>query len=355
MTKMVMASHPISTVGLTVMTPMQPSIPMHRTIADNTDNNYGGQIDEGVGGVDGDGDGFTTLDGDCDDTDATVNPSATEIWYDGVDQDCDCADDYDQDGDGEAAGGYGGTDCDDTNAVLNSQTSWFADLDGDGYGDTNDVQTVCVQPTGYILDDGDCDDTTETSNPAAEEICDGMDNDCDGSIPLNESDQDQDGYVICDIDSSGWLGASSVIAGGDCQDMDPQIHPGVTEVYYNGLDQDCDQNSDYDADGDGFDSDQHGGTDCDDTDATISPSANDDTLDGIDNNCDGQTDEGVIITDNDQDGFTNADGDCDDSNPNVNPGATEIWYDGSTKTALVDQTMTKITMALMQPAVAARL
>ena len=109
------------------------------------------------------------------------------------------------------------------------------------------------------------------------------------------------------------------------------IHKSIqgSEVYYNGLDQDCDQGSDYDADGDGFDSDQHGGTDCDDTDATISPAANDDTLDGIDNNCDGQIDEGVIIVDNDGDGFTNADGDCDDSNPNVNPGATDDlvrWY-----------------------------
>ena len=80
--------------------------------------------------------------------------------------------------------------------------------------------------------------------------------------------------------------------------MDPLINPGATEVYYNGFDQDCDQGSDYDADGDGFDSDQYGGTDRDDNDVNINPNEDDSTLDGIDNNCDGQIDEGVIV-DND--------------------------------------------------------
>ena len=187
MTKTVMGLRLINMVARTVMIPMHPlATNASDNTADNIDNNCNGQVDEGVGGIDNDGDGFTTLT-------AIVmilmqhQSRCNRDWYDGIDQDCDGADDYDQDGDGETAGGYGGTDCDDTNAVLNSQTTWFADLDGDGYGDTNDVQTICAQPTGYILDDGDCDDTNENSNPAAES-CDGMDNDCDGSIPLNESD-----------------------------------------------------------------------------------------------------------------------------------------------------------------------
>ena len=62
---------------------------------------------------DNDEDGYARGE-DCDDRDATINPGATETWYDGTDQDCDGASDYDQDGDGADAITYGGTDCDDT-------------------------------------------------------------------------------------------------------------------------------------------------------------------------------------------------------------------------------------------------
>ena len=49
---------------------------------------------------------------DCDDDDPKVNPDAAEVWYDGVDQNCDGANDYDQDGDHEADVANGGSDCD---------------------------------------------------------------------------------------------------------------------------------------------------------------------------------------------------------------------------------------------------
>ena len=71
----------------------------------------------------------------------------------------------------------------------------------------------------------DCDDSDNSTHPGAAEICDGKDNDCDCAIPDNETDNDNDGYMICE---------------GDCNDEDSGIHPGATEVCGNGIDEDCD-------------------------------------------------------------------------------------------------------------------
>ena len=74
------------------------------------------------------------------------------IWYDGIDQDCDNASDYDQDMDGDDDIAYGGTDCDDTDASFEG-----LDVDGDG-------ESTC---------DGDCDDSDATITPATEVYYDG--------------------------------------------------------------------------------------------------------------------------------------------------------------------------------------
>ena len=80
--------------------------------------------------VDGDGFDAAIVSGpDCDDGDASVNPAAVEVWYDGVDQDCDGASDYDQDGDGYDSDAHGGEDCDDLAASINPAVS---DLFEDG-------------------------------------------------------------------------------------------------------------------------------------------------------------------------------------------------------------------------------
>ncbi|MDH3626478.1 MAG: MopE-related protein [Acidobacteriota bacterium] len=96
---------------------------------------------------------------DCDDQDATINPAATEIC-DGVDNDCD-----------------GSTDVGAADA-----TTWFADADDDGYGDSGNPLAACVQPGGYVIDANDCDDTWWMVSPARYECHNGVDDDCDGQV-----------------------------------------------------------------------------------------------------------------------------------------------------------------------------
>ncbi len=73
----------------------------------------------------------------------------------------------------------------------------------------------------------------------------------------------------------------------DCDDTDPSVHPDARDVWYDGVDADCDGASDHDADGDGYDSDDHGGTDCDDRNPGVRPGIFDFPGDGFDRNCDG--------------------------------------------------------------------
>ena len=96
------------------------------------------------------------------------------------------------------------------------------------------------------------------------------------------------GTAGTDADGDGYAAEDS-----DCNDDDADIHPGADEVWYDGIDQDCDEGSDYDQDGDGYDRDEDGGADCDDTDADISPDGTE-TQDLVDEDCDGLTDEDFL-------------------------------------------------------------
>ena len=128
-------------------------------------------------------------------------------------------------------------------------------------------------------------------------------------------DQDCNGADAADVDNDGYIGLSA--GGDDCDDLDGQVNPGATETWYDGVDQDCDGASDFDADSDGHDSDAHGGDDCDDADAAAYPGNTERYYDGRDGNCDGANDY-----DQDQDGYNHSlwgGDDCDDLDPSVHP------------------------------------
>jgi hypothetical protein len=178
--------------------------------------------------------GHALLGGDCDEGDAAVNPAASERC-DGLDNDCD-----------------GLTDDDDPTLAASSRSTWYADVDEDGHGDSARSSESCLAPSGFISTAGDCDDGDEDIHPSAQERCDGLDNDCDTLIDDADSsllassrsdwypDLDGDGYGL----SSGATAACAApvghaALGGDCDDDDSDVHPGAMELC-GGADEDCD-------------------------------------------------------------------------------------------------------------------
>ena len=185
----------------------------------------------------------------------------------------------------------------------------ISDNDHDGFYSAN----LC-------RDGMDCDDLDPDVSPGATEVCDSIDNDCDGGVDntddIDVTDQDRDGYP-----------ASACALGTDCDDQNAGIHPGVAETC-NDVDEDCDGIVDNkDVDGDGSVDADCGGSDCDDDDTAFSPNASELCSDGLDNNCNGTIDGG----DADADGYPSdecAGGtDCNDADPTIHPGEVEFCDD----------------------------
>ena len=111
--------------------------------------------------LDFDGDGYTESDGDCEPGDPNTYPGAPEIC-DGQDNDCDGEIDED----------------------FSEMTTWYLDNDGDGFGgNMEEIEDFCPPDNYlYVNNNLDCDDDNPNINPNAEEIEDGIDNDCDGEI-----------------------------------------------------------------------------------------------------------------------------------------------------------------------------
>jgi hypothetical protein len=126
---------------------------------------------------------------------------------------------------------------------------FYADEDRDGYGDATKSITSCTQPPDHVISSSDCDDRDPDVYPWAEELCDGVDNDCNGTVDdpdLLESvvyyvDADGDGFgdPKSGVDSCKPV-ADAVENGLDCDDSDGSISPAGDEECEDGIDQDCD-------------------------------------------------------------------------------------------------------------------
>lgn len=362
------------------------------------DDNCEAGIDEGVestwyadGDSDGYGDAAISVEAcdapvgyvadatDCNDTDFDVHPNAVESCTDAVDLNCDgSAGTADADGDGTIAC----EDCDDTEAAMypgrtetcdgldndcdtfvdddaTDALTWYADVDGDSFGDPLNTEAACAASAGYVADSTDCDDSRSDINPGEDEQCDGSttDENCNGLADdadptVLESgkshlfhDADGDAYgdpatdtLYCSSPDSTWIGDST-----DCDDTNSAVNPVATEVC-NDVDDDCDSSVDEagaegetawyaDADGDEYGDETSSvdacdapagyvadSSDCDDGEATVHPGATEVVADGVDQNCDG-ADSTAADSDSDGDPDTS---DCDDSDSAVYNGATEV-------------------------------
>ena len=278
--------------------------PRYNPGADEADcadpNDY--NCDGSTGYADTDGDGFAACQ-ECDDGDGAVNPDAAEVC-DGIDNNCDGLTD--------------GPDAADAQTV-------YADTDGDGYGDADFPLQSCALPEGYAAQALDCDDGDGAVNPDAAEVCDDLDNNCDGTIDEADAadastyyaDRDGDGHGDADYGLAACEAPTGYVATAeDCDDGDGAVSPDAEEVC-DRVDNDCDGTTDepdaadagsFYADGDG---DGYGDpaavtracaapsgavadkTDCDDAESATNPGAAE-ACDGVDNDCDGSIDDGVL-------------------------------------------------------------
>jgi hypothetical protein len=278
--------------------------------------------------------------------------------------DAEMAERMDRDGDGDAATQWGGTDCDDEDPARNDEAveicngidddcsgtdddvqapegeTFYLDLDHDGVG--GEAVQACKKPDDAVQTDGDCDDEDALVHPGVAELCNGIDDDCDGLVDFDDDLTTPTWYGDADGDGYGLDTVVKVVAGceppkgyaaapGDCDDRDPAVNPDGQEVC-NGYDDDCDQLVDGDdssvdgnlyypdRDNDGFGSatdppvvacsepfgHEPTATDCDDANAAVNPDAIE-VCNGWDDNCVDDEDDAIDRTlwfiDRDGDGY----------------------------------------------------
>jgi subtilisin-like proprotein convertase family protein len=311
---------------------------------------------------------------DCDDGNPTKYPFAVELC-DGLINNCDeelPSNEKDHDNDGYV-------EC------TIDENGWmgYEDQDEDG---VLDFVAVSSDPADESLNSDisggdDCNETDGTVFPGADELCDGLVNLCGGTLPDDEIDNDEDGYVECTIDIDGWDVPSTMPTGGDdCDDTSAFTYVGAAINHLEDCMKDSDADGEGDAnvttegvivgrdcddsdnltnygisenfpeeclkdhDGDGFgdstptNTNVTAGTDCNDDDIAINSDATEIAVDGVDQNCDGKE---TCFRDLDEDGFgtsttvetesltcssalsSNTSDDCDDDNIDVNPNADE--------------------------------
>ncbi len=149
----------------------------------------------------------------------------------------------DADGDGVPAS----EDCDDTDPSVGAATTWYADEDGDGYGNDDRTVLACEAPDGFVSVGGDCRGRDRNVYPGAPEWCNGYDDDCDDEV--DEDARDAETFYF-DNDGDGYGGTDSAVVscdrpdgsievGSDCDDDDPDIHPEAEDVCGDWVDNDC--------------------------------------------------------------------------------------------------------------------
>lgn len=347
--------------------------PTNTETCNGIDDNCNTQVDETVLNTyyaDVDGDGF----GDLNNTELACSPSTGFVSNN---QDCNDAllTYFDGDADGYGVGSpiacgtsSDNTDCDDANSAVNTgsievcnliddncdgqvdegvQTMFFADNDGDGFGNLNNTEWACSPSVGFVTnsddcddfaltyedldgdgfgntnivscgvyDNTDCDDSNANINPAISEICNHADENCNGEIDefvLSTYYQDADGDSFGSVSATIYECSAPVGYVANADDCDDTV------LLYEDVDGDGYGNTTAVACGVIFNND------CNDNDAVSNPGALEICGNAVDENCDGNINENCPV-DMDGDGFDNT-VDCNDLNPNINPDATDVCND----------------------------